>query len=197
MEYKFLLLQTGYLTIKRTEDDGNTLFLGYPNGEVKSAFASIMLTVYTDGKNGTNLNSVRLANAFENRDIQKAMRIIKSYFASLNYLLSSKSVEADYHLLLHCMLMAVDADVNVEVATNKGRIDAVLKTKNTIYVIEIKRDESADAALNQIKDNSYMEKYYAWLMDNPLYEIHLLGINFSSEERNIVEWKEEILDCRW
>lgn len=196
MEYKALLLQTGYLTIKKSEDDGNTLFLGYPNVEVKSAFASIMLTVYAGGKKGTNLNSVRLGNAFENRDTVKAMTIIKSYFASLNYLLSSRSVEADYHLMFHCMLMAVDADVNVEVATNKGRIDGVLRAKNTIYVIELKRDESADAALNQIKDNSYMERYYAWCTDCPDYEIHLLGINFSSEERNISGWKEEVLSCR-
>ena len=192
MEYKSLLLQTGYLTINRAEDDGNTLFLGYPNGEVKSAFAAIMLSVYAGGKN--NLNSVRLRNAFEERDTSKAMTIIRSYFASLDYHLSSKSVEADYHLMMHCMLMAVDADVNVEVATNKGRIDGVLRTKNTTYVIELKRDESADAALKQIKDNSYTERYLAWRTDNPEHEIRLIGINFSSEVRNMTEWKEEILE---
>lgn len=129
-------------------------------------------------------------------DTVKAMTIIKLYFASLNYSLSSRSVEADYHLMFHCMLMAVNADINVEVATNKGRIGGVLKTKNTIYVIKLKRDENADKALNQIKDNSYMERYYAWCTDSPLYEIHLLGINFSSEERNILERKEEILSYR-
>ena len=194
MEYKSLLLQTGYLTIKRSEDDGNTLFLGYPNGEVKSAFASIMLSVYAGGKNRTSLNSSRLRNAFEERDTAKAMTIIRSYFASLDYHLSSRSVEADYHLMLHCMLMAVDADVNVEVATNKGRIDGVLRTKNTIYVIELKRDESADAALKQIKDKTYADRYLAWRTDSPDHEIHLIGINFSSEEKNMTEWKEEVLE---
>ena len=153
-----------------------------------------MLSVYAGGKNRTNLNSVRLRNAFEERDTAKAMTIIRSYFASLDYHLSSRSVEADYHLMLHCMLMAVDAEVNVEVDTNKGRIDGVLRTKNTIYVIELKRDESADAALEQIRDNSYTERYLAWRTDSPEHEIHLVGINFSSEEKNMTEWKEEILE---
>ena len=193
MEYKSLLFQSGYLTIKSVEDGGHTLFLDYPNGEVRTTFASIMLNSYAGGEGRINLNSVRLRNAFEDRDTAKAMTIIKSYFASLGYLLSSRSVEADYHLMLHCMLMAVDADVNVEVATNKGRIDGVLRTKSTIYVIELKRDESADVALKQIKDNCYTERYIAWLTDSPEYEIHLLGINFSSEERNITDWKEEVL----
>ncbi len=190
MQYKSLLLQSGYLTIKKTEDEGHTLFLDYPNTEVKSAFASIMLNVYSDSQ--INLNSVRLKNAFEERNIEKAMTIIKSYFSNISYSLTSTSNEADYHLMLHCMLLAIDADINVEVLTNKGRIDGVLKTKDTIYVIELKKDKSADVALEQIKDKGYIEKYKAWESDSINYEIRLLGINFSSKDKNISEWKEEI-----
>ena len=192
MQYKSLLFQSGYLTIKKAEDDGNTLFLDYPNNEVKSAFASTMLNVYANIDTRLNLNSVRLRNAFEDRNIEKAMMIIKSYFANVSYLLTDKSKESDYHLMFHSMLVAIDGDVNVELLTNKGRIDAVLKTKNTIYVIEFKRDKSAKEAIDQIKDKGYMEKYLAWKTDNPNHEIYLLGINFNSKERNIDDWKLEI-----
>ncbi len=192
-QYKSLLFQSGYLTIKRTEDEGHTLFLDYPNGEVKSAFASIILNSYL-GDESINLNPTRLRNAFEERETEKAVTILKSYYANMSGLLTSKSVEADYQLMLHCMLIAVDADINVEVVTNKGRIDGVLKTKDTIYVIELKRDESADAAIKQIKDKDYVERYLAWRLDSPNHQIRLLGMNFSSKERNITEWKEEILD---
>ncbi len=192
MQYKSLLLQSGYLTIKKTEDEGHTLFLGYLSTEVKSAFASIMLNVYSNSQ--VNLNSIRLKNAFEERNIEKAMTIIKSYFSSISYSLTSASKEADYHLMLHCILLAIDADINVEVLTNKGRIDAVLKTKDTIYVIELKKDKSAEIALEQIKDKGYIEKYKAWESDNIKHEIHLLGINFSSEDKNISEWKEEVFN---
>ena len=192
MQYKSLLLQSGYLTIKKTEDEGHTLFLGYPNTEVKSAFASIMLNVYSNSQ--VNLNSIRLKNAFEERNIEKAMTIIKSYFSSISYSLTSASKEADYHLMLHCILLAIDADINVEVLTNKGRIDGILKTKDTIYVIELKKDKSAKIALEQIKAKGYMERYKAWKNDDIKHKIHLLGINFSSKDKNINDYKEEVFD---
>ena len=193
MQYKSLLFQSGYLTIKNVEDEGNTVFLDFPNNEVKSAFASTMLNVYANVDTRVNLNSVRLRNAFEERNVEKAMMIIKSYFANVSYLLINKSKESDYHLMFHSMLVAIDCDINVEVETNRGRVDGVLRTKNTIYVIELKRDKSADEAINQIKDKCYIEKYLAWKIDNPNYEICLLGINFDSKERNINDWKMEIV----
>ena len=48
--------------------------------------------------------------------------------------------------------------------------------------------ESADAALKQIREKRYYEKY-----EKEGNVIHLLGINFSSRERNISDWKEEII----
>lgn len=90
------------------------------------------------------------------------------------------------------MMIVIHASVNVEVVTNKGRIDAVVKTPSHIYVIEFKRDESADKAIEQIKERGYFEKYRAWNNDSSR-SIHLLGINFSTEKRNIDDWKEEIL----
>ena len=65
---------------------------------------------------------------------------------------------------------------------------SVVVRKGVVYIIELKLDESADEALNQIKEKKYYEKY---TKDGAV--IHLLGINFSSAERNISEWKEEIL----
>ena len=59
---------------------------------------------------------------------------------------------------------------------------------NIVYIIELKLDKSAEEALSQIKEKKYYEKY---AKDGAV--IHLLGINFSSQERNITEWKEEII----
>ena len=42
--------------------------------------------------------------------------------------------------------------------------------------------------LSQIKEKRYYEKY-----EKKGSTIHLLGINFSSKERNIRDWKEEII----
>ena len=86
------------------------------------------------------------------------------------------------------MMNILEADIFAEAPTNKGRIDCVLRCPDDIYVIEFKFNQSADEAISQIKSKKYYEPYIRF--HKPL---HLLGINFSTEEKNIVEWKEEIL----
>ena len=76
-----------------------------------------------------------------------------------------------------------------EINTNDGRLDAVLKTKERIYILEFKLDKSAEAALQQIKDKKYYEKYT--LDKQPIY---LVGINFSSETKSVEHWLMERLD---
>ena len=73
--------------------------------------------------------------------------------------------------------------------TSLGRADIAITVRSgLVYIIELKLDRSAEEALKQIKEKKYYEKY---AKDGAV--IHLLGINFSSKERNITEWKEEVL----
>lgn len=46
-----------------------------------------------------------------------------------------------------------------EVSTDKGRIDMVLQTKTHIFIFELKLNASAEAALLQIEERKYYEKY--------------------------------------
>ena len=85
-------------------------------------------------------------------------------------------------------LYALRANILNEVETNNGRIDAVLFCDKYIYIIEFKLNQKPGKAIEQIKEKKYFEKY---LKDKR--EIYLLGINFSSQEKNIVEYKEEKL----
>ena len=78
------------------------------------------------------------------------------------------------------------ANIVVEATTNIGRIDAVLTTSDDIYIIEFKFNQSADKAIEQIRENKYYEQY---LDSNK--KIHLLGINFSTQAKNILDWKCE------
>ncbi len=53
-----------------------------------------------------------------------------------------------------------------------------------IYVMEIKYDDTVEAALDQIDRKGYAEKYR--LDGCPVTKV---GIAFSSAERNITDWK--------
>ena len=73
--------------------------------------------------------------------------------------------------------------VEVEVSTNRGRIDSVIKTKKTVYVFEFKLRGSAQDALDQIRDKGYAEPFAT---DGR--EVICVGVAFDSEQRNIGEW---------
>ena len=62
----------------------------------------------------------------------------------------------------------------------------VLPTDQTIYIIEFKLNDTCDAALQQIKDKQYAQKY-----QNSGKAIVLLGVEFDQAGRNIGEFVRE------
>jgi hypothetical protein len=73
--------------------------------------------------------------------------------------------------------------LNVEVRTNIGRIDAVVKTPDRIFIFEFKLGGTAKEALQQIKDKQYAAPYR-----DDGREILCIGIAFGTEERNLTDW---------
>lgn len=74
--------------------------------------------------------------------------------------------------------------VDVEVRTPRGRVDMVMRTQTTLYVVELKLDKSADAAMNQIDLKKYPERFA--LCGLPIVKV---AINFDSESHTLKNWK--------
>lgn len=70
-----------------------------------------------------------------------------------------------------------------EVRSARGRADAVVKTRDTIYVFEFKLNGTAEEALRQIDEKGYLIPYTA---DGR--QLVKIGANFSAEERNLERW---------
>jgi len=151
-----LLWQSGYLTIKTSNEDVFTL--GFPNAEVREAWFGMMLGHFCrpDGADGQTSAKIMLA-ALRTGDRPRFERAIVSLFASIPYELHVNR-EAYYHSIFFAVLQATGGEVLSEAHTDKGRIDAVLKTRDTIYVIEFKLG-SAEEALAQLKARRYYEPY--------------------------------------
>ena len=184
-----LLYQTGYLTIKEaTLVSGSYLLtLGYPNEEVENGLNEILLPAYV-GSAANSFDNLVIKSYFDNGDVESAMATLSSIFASIPYYELVFDRESAWHSGFVCMMNIVGADIIPESATNKGRIDCVLKCPGDIYIIEFKFNQSAEEAIEQIKENKYYEPYM-----KEKKTIHLLGINFSTEEKNIIEWKDEVI----
>ena len=84
-----------------------------------------------------------------------------------------------------------DANGNLTTAASQlladGRVDAVVETPCGIYVFEFKLNGTASAALAQIKEKGYHEKY---LRDGR--KVTLAGVAFDAEMRNLSDRQIEV-----
>lgn len=184
-----LLFQTGYLTIKEKKD--NDLYvLNYPNSEVRNSFLQniIGFLAHTDYSYSTP-TVVHLRKAFEENKLEHLIRLIKSIFKNIPNQIFKAKGEFYYHSLIYLVFYYLGEYIESEINTNDGRLDAVVKTANYIYILEFKLDESGQVALQQIQDKRYAEKYYVDSRKKVL-----LGINFNTELKTIDDWKFDILE---
>lgn len=117
--------------------------------------------------------------------------LMKTTFASIPSILN-KQDEKYYHSLFYLTIsLMIDYlnSVQAEVLTNIGRIDMVLSIPEKVFIFEFKIDRTAEKAIEQIKQKKYAEKY---LTEGK--KIILIGIDFSSTERNIRDYKVEEMD---
>ena len=75
--------------------------------------------------------------------------------------------------------------VEIESHTNRGRMDMTVKTKEYIYIFEFKFNRSVDEALRQIEEKGYAEPF-----QHDGRTIVKVGVNYSTECRNIDKWEK-------
>ncbi len=188
-----LLVQTGYLTIKGTEQDfGKTFYyLGFPNLEVEEAFNAYLLSNYTAiSKEGIDDLSISLARLVRSGDVDGFMSLLKGFFCKIPYDIRVDR-EAYYQTIFFVLFLLVGIHIEAESRTNKGRIDAVASCGDWTYLFEFKMDKNADVALSQIKNKEYFGKYL-----NTGKRIMMIGVNFDSEAGEITDYqKEELTPC--
>ena len=82
----------------------------------------------------------------------------------------------------------VKAGISVEDTSSRGRLDMAVRFNRQVYLFEFKVVEAAPegAALAQLKARGYADQYRG--LGQP---IHLLGVEFSREERNIAAFEVE------
>ena len=185
-----LLLQTGYVTIKGTEERfGETwYYLDFPNTEVTSAFSAYILNSYA-GK--TQTDGVRFVSEFATslvkNDLKRLRKAMESFFAGIPYDVHKKQ-EATFQGIFFSVFRLLGVYIEAESETNDGRIDAVVQTPKAIYIFEFKLDNNP-TALSQIKEKEYFKKY---LLDKR--DIYIIGVNFDSVKGNVVGWADEKLE---
>ena len=181
------LLQTGYLTIGDYDEGFSLYSLRFPNKEVRDAYYQNLLTRWCAKESEYVVRD--LVVALRKGDTQGYMGTLTAVFASVPYRAGTK--EPDFAQVVDVVTLLCGKAVRVvaEDQTSEGRIDLSVVAGEHVYVMEFKADKSAEAALRQIKEKRYADKFRL----EKGKTIHLLGIAFSSTGHTVQDWKEEVL----
>ena len=187
-----VIYQSGYLTIKGYDSRFGTYRLGFPNLEVEEGFVKYLLPYYANvSASKTPFEIGRFVREIEGGDYDAFFRRLQSFFADTPYetitgLKPERDTELHYQNVLFIVFRLIGLYTKVEYHTNRGRIDLVLQTDHYIYVMEFKLNGTAEEALQQINEKQYTQPFVA---DGR--KIVKIGVNFSSETRNIERWVVE------
>ena len=187
-----MLYQSGYLTIASYDKLLDSYTLHFPNYEVRQGMVYSLTNYLMDISDwDRNATILAMARALKRCDLPSALAELRSYIASLPYdiitrkeWMAKKKKEAFYKLLMYVVFSLLNSKVDTEVKSVLGRADVVIKTKNDIFVLELKVDDSVDNALAQIDSKGYAIPYEA---DGR--QVTKCGVTISSEARNIVHWR--------
>ncbi len=178
-----LLFQSGYLTIKDYDEEFGTYTLGFPNREVEEGFTKFLYPFYTPkSSNKSSFSIAQFVKNVRSGDAEGFMKRLSALFADGDYQIVGKQ-EIYFQNTLFVFFKLLGFYVEVERHTSDGRMDVVMQTKDYVYIIELKVDQTAEVALRQIEEKGYAEAF----SQDPR-KLYRIGINFNSGRRLIDDW---------
>ena len=161
-----LFYQSGYLTIKDYDPAFQAYTLGFPNEEVKVGFTRMLIPFYVSTDINKTYNACRqICKALMQDNVDTALTAAQSFFAAIPYqegtLKDAPTTEGHFTAMLYVMFSFLNRYVWSQVRVALGRMDILVKTRQG-YAIP-------------------------WQADRR--HVVKVGINFSTEERTIKNWK--------
>ena len=180
-----LLYQSGYLTIKGFDPILKRYTLSMPNKEIGEAFPKFILNFNFPKTDGGEFDITNFIEDVLNGDIDGFMKRLCALLADSSYEIVGEA-EKYFQNVFYLIFKLLGFYTEVERRTSDGRMDAVVKTPQYIYVFEFKVDKPAKEALDQINSKEYVIPFN--VDGRQLYKI---GVSFSSETRKVAEWVKE------
>ncbi len=189
-----LLFQTGYLTVLESEevDDEVQYRLGYPNREVRQSLNRALLGSLPVKGPQRGARRKRLRDVLATGDLSGLQEQLRALLAGIPHQWHGQNPMGDYEgwyaSVLYAHFAALGVEVRAEESGSRGRTDLVVQGYSRIWLFEFKMRERAGpgSALQQLKERGYADRYRG--LGRP---IHLVGVEFSAETRNVLHYESQ------
>ncbi|MBE0506729.1 MAG: ATP-binding protein [Marinospirillum sp.] len=185
-----LLFQTGYLTLHKIDQPitGYWVYtLGYPNREVEASLNRALLPALGVPSQASLNSGLNVLKALQVGDAAQLEVHLKALFEAIPHDWHRKNpiagYEGYYASVFYSHFAALGLDITVEDSCRSGRVDMTVHHADQHWLFEFKvvDKQSEGKALVQIQQKGYAEKYRV-----AGQTVHLIGVEFSRAERQIV-----------
>ena len=183
-----LLYQSGYITIKGYDKMSQLFTLDLPNKEIKVGLFESLLPYYLEGMYAEegDVAIAQMSVLIRQGDMDGALRLLQEFLGTVPYC-NNTNYEGHYQQVLFIIFtLLTHFVVDVEVHTPNGRVDVVMETEDTLYLIELKLNKSTQAAMQQINLKQYDQRFAR--CGKPIVKV---GVNFDAKKGNIEDWTIE------
>ena len=180
-----LMFQAGYLTIRSADPRTSRYALAVPNAEVRYGLEESLLPEWAPGYDAARGTDVlTLLDLVEAGDADGMRDVLAALFASIPYTREDDPFENYFQAVIWLVFELLGRYVRCEVRQARGRVDVVVEATSHVYVMELKRDGTAEEALAQIDERGYAAPFSA-----DLRQVHLIGCAFDSRTRLLSGWQ--------
>ena len=180
-----LLYQSGYITIKEYDKMSQLFTLDLPNKEIKVGLFESLLPNYLEGMYAEegDVTIAQMSVLIRQGDMDGALHLLQEFLGTVPYC-NNTNYEGHYQQLLFIIFtLLTHFVVDVEVHTPNGRVDIVMLTEDTLYLMELKLNKDAQTAMQQINLKQYDQRFAK--CGKPIVKV---GINFDTKRGNIEDW---------
>ena len=180
-----LLYQSGYITIKGYDKMSQLFTLDLPNKEIKVGLFESLLPYYLEGMYAEegDVAIAQMSVLIRQGDMAGALHLLQEFLGTVPYC-NNTNYEGHYQQVLFIIFtLLTHFVVDVEVHTPNGRVDVVMETEDTLYLIELKLNKSAQSAMQQINLKQYDQRFAR--CGKPIVKV---GVNFDAKKGNIEDW---------
>ncbi len=188
-----LLFQTGYLTIGGQEWRNNEQHyrLVYPNLEVRQGLNLSLRDYLTGYDRQREAHHAALGELLRQGDLDGLAACLCALFASIPSDWHRRNQIAEYEgyyaSVVHAYFAGLGLAVTVEDSSSGGRLDMAVRSGGRVYLFEFKLAGKPGAALAQLKERGYADKYRH--LGKP---IHLIGVEFDPQTRAVSNFESEL-----
>ena len=178
-----LLYQSGYLTIKQYNALSGLYTLDIPNNEIRIGLMANLLPNYVNRYTGAGRTTIGdMCEHIIKDEFEEALVLLQNYLLTVPQC-DNTNYEGHYQQLLYVLFSLLGYQVDVEVHTATGRVDLVIRTSYALYLIELKINSTAHAAMAQIELKNYDKRFSQ--LNLPIIKV---GINFSTDKHTLTGW---------